>query len=283
MRVLSVVAAVHIGLANPALASNLDSEHLFGLTEGSDIGTPGERELELELAARAGKRGGVYRVLSQANALKLTLTDSFRVSPIVGIDHHRIRGVPGLDDRNQWALGELAFEMKYRVLDRQAAPFGLTFGATPTFARVDEVGGEWVDGYGMKISAMADRELIAGKLLAAVNLGYSPEASRPHATGVWEHESSFAASAAISGRVTERVFLSGELRYERAYDGLALDHFAGHALFAGPAIYARLTDNAWISALWNAQIAGRATGMSGTLDLTNFERHLVKMRLGIQF
>jgi hypothetical protein len=228
----AAVVALLCGVAATS-ADNIDSEHLFGLTEGSDIGTPGERELELELSARAGKRGGAYRVLSQASALKLTLTDSFRVSPIVGFDYHHIRGVPALDNRNQWALGALAFEMKYRVLDRQAAPLRLTVGATPIFARVDEISGERVDGYGVKISAMADRELVADRLLAAVNLSYSPEASRLHASGAWEHESSFTASAAISGRVTERIFLSGELRYERAYEGLALDRFAGYALFIG--------------------------------------------------
>lgn len=83
--------------------------------------------------------------------------------------------------------------------------------------------------------------------------------------------------------MSERVFVSGELRYERAYDGMGLDWFAGHGLFAGPAIYIKLSEQAWMSALWNAQIAGRASCEAGSLDLTNFERHLVKMRLGIAF
>ena len=51
----------------------------------------------------------------------------------------------------------------------------------------------------------------------------------------------------------------------------------------GPSVYARLGERAWISALWNAQIAGRAKNDPRSLDLTNFERHLVKVRLGIQF
>ena len=75
----------------------------------------------------------------------------------------------------------------------------------------------------------------------------------------------------------------GEVRYERAYDGLALNRFAGEAWFAGPALYLRLTDTAWMSALWNAQFAGHAAGDPRSLDLTNFERHLVKVRVGIQF
>jgi hypothetical protein len=283
MRRTTATVVALLCCATAASAGNIDSEHLFGLTEGSDIGTRGERELEFELAARAGKRGSAYRVLSQVSALKLTLTDSFRIAPLVAIDHHRIRSVTGLDDRNGWALSELAFEMKYRALDRQAAPFGLTFAATPSWMCADGISGERADGIGVYFAAMVDKEMIAGRLFAAVNVGYAPAVSRAYATGTWERESGIAVSAALSGRAAERVFLSGEIRYERAYDGLALDRFAGEAWFAGPALYLRIAENAWISALWNAQIAGQAAGDGRSLDLTNFERHLVKMRLGIQF
>jgi hypothetical protein len=281
--VTAAVAALFVGLAGSARASGIDSEHLFGLTEGSDIGAAGEREIELEAAARLGKNGPAYRVLSQVTALKLTLTDSFRVAPLVAFDRHHIRGVPGLDDRNQWALSEVAFEMKYRALDRQHAPFGLTFVATPAWGTVDETSGERIRGYSVSTGMLADKELIANRLFAAVNVGFATAAARVRATGIWEHDSALAASAALSGRLSERVFVSGELRYERANDGMGLDRFAGHGLFAGPAIYIRLSEQAWMSALWNAQIAGRASGETGSLDLTNFERHLVKVRLGISF
>jgi hypothetical protein len=278
-----LAAALFGGLAKPAIASGLDSEHLFGLTEGSDIGTAGERELELEAAVRTGKGGGTYRVLSQATALKLTLTDSFRVSPLVAIDRHNIGGVPGLLDRNQWAFSEVAFEMKYRVLDRQAAPFGFTLVATPSFARIDETSGERTESYGVGFAALADRELIANRLMVAFNAAFATGASQQRMTGVWEHDSALAASAALSGRVSERVFVSGEVRYERAFDGMGLDRFAGHSWFVGPAIYVRLSEQAWMSVVWNTQIAGRAAGEVGSLDLTNFERHLFKARLGIAF
>ncbi len=270
-------------LASPASASEVDSEHLFGTTEGSDIGTKGERELELEFAARGGKRSGAYRVLSQVTALKLTLTDSFRVAPLIAFDHHHIRGVPGLLDRDQAALAEMAFEMKYRVLDRQKAPFGLTFVATPAWTFADETAGGRATGGGVHFAALADKELLADRLFAAFNVSYAPGASRPRGSATWEHESALAASAALSTRVSGQVFVSGEVRYERAYDGLTLNGFAGHALFVGPAVYARLTETVWVSALWSAQVAGHAAGDSRALDLVNFERHLVKLRLGIQF
>ena len=282
-RFVGAAAAALVSSVAPLGAAEIDSEHLFGLIEGSDIGAAGERELELEVAARGGKHGGTYRVLSPAASVKLVLTDSFRVAPIIAVDHHRIRGVPGLDDRSQWAFSELAFEVKYRVLDRQAAPFGLTLQAVPAWTPIDGTSGERADGFGVHFAAMADKELIADRLFAAVNVSYSPAASRTYANDQWERESALAASAALSIRLTERAFLGGEVRYERAYDGLALNRFAGEAWFAGPALYLRLTDTAWMSALWNAQFAGHAAGDPRSLDLTNFERHLVKLRFGIQF
>lgn len=284
---IAVLAAAVMGalgpLAAPAGASGLDSEHLFGLTEGSDIGSAGEREVELEAALRTGKGGGTYRVFSQVTALKLTLTDSFRVSPVVGIDRHNIGGVPGLFDRNQWAFSEVAFEMKYRALDRQSAPFGLTFAAVPSFSRIDGNSGARTESYAVFFAALADKELIANRLLAAFNAVFATGAGKTHMTGVWQHDSALAVSAALSGRLSDRVFVSGELRYERVFDGMGLDRFAGHGWFAGPAIYIRLSEHAWVSALWNRQIAGRAAGETGSLDLTNFERNLFKARLGIAF
>jgi hypothetical protein len=280
---LLAFAILSSSLPTAAAASGVDSEHLFGLTEGSDIGTRGEREVELEFAGRWGKHDGTYRALSQTGALKLTLTDSFRVAPVVAIDRHQIGGVPGLTDTNQWALSELAFEMKFRATDRQNAPFGLTFGVTPAWGHVDETSGERTRSYGASVTALADKELIADRLFAAFNLVFATGAARVRSTGVWERDSALGVSAALSGRASERVFVSAEVRYERVFDGMGLDRFAGHGMFAGPAIYVRLSETAWISALWNAQIAGRAAGEAGALDLTNFERHLVKMRLGIQF
>ena len=41
--------------------ADVDSEHLFGFTEGADIGAVGELELEQETTGRLGKRGGTFR------------------------------------------------------------------------------------------------------------------------------------------------------------------------------------------------------------------------------
>ena len=276
---MAAVAALFVGLAGSVRASGIDSEHLFGLTEGSDIGAAGEREIELEAAARFGKSSGTYRVLSQATALKLTLTDSFRVAPLVAIIVTASVASPAWTTAIM-ALSEVAFEMKYRALDRQSAPFGLTFGMTPAWGHVDEANGERVKSRHQR--ALADKELIANRLFAAFNVAFATGAARVCATGVWEHNSALPhrrlSAADVRARLRQR---RAALRTRLRRHGIGLVRRT--CLFAGPAIYIKLSEQAWMSALWNAQIAGRASGEAGSLDLTNFERHLVKMRLGIAF
>lgn len=261
----------------------IDSEHLFGFTEGSDIGHRGDRELESEFAGRVGKRAGTYRAFDGGVEAKFSVFDEFRVAPGVSFSRHHIRGVPDLADSSATALEGFHVELKYRALDRELAPFGMTFVAIPRWSRIDELTGERVDAYGAELGVLLDKELVPDRLFGAVNLRYAPAATRTHATGAWEHESGIEVSGALAGRVLPGVFLGGELRYVRSYQGLGLDTFTGGALFAGPTFYSRLVGSAWISSGWNVQIAGQDPVNGGRLNLTDFERHEFKVRSGFNF
>jgi len=177
----------------------------------------------------------------------------------------------------------LTLEMRYRLLNRERAPTGLTIGADPHWGRVDELTAEPVDRYGANFWLIADKELVPDRIFAAFNLMYQPEAIRSRVTGMWEHQSQFGASVAMVIQVHEGVLIGAEARYLRSYDGLALDTFLGNALFIGPTLYARFSERAWVSAAWNAQVTGRAINAPGSLDLTNYERYQAKLRFGYNF
>ena len=74
-----------------------------------------------------------------------------------------------------------------------------------------------------------------------------------------------------------------EVRNLRHYDGLALNSFAGQALYIGPTFYAAFGERYFVSAAWSIQVWGAVAGSSGALDLINFERHQAKLRLGVSF
>jgi hypothetical protein len=266
-----------------ASAKDLETTHLFGFTLGTDVNDVGEKEAELETTGRFAKHSGSYTALSQFAGLKLVPFDNFMIEPGISFSRHDIYGVPGFDDRRQSAFEALSFEMRYRVLDRRKAPFGLTFGANPHWVRIDGINGEPVDRYGLDLLMIADRELVADRLFAAFNLAYGPEATRSRASGTWDHQSGLAIAGAMTVQVQPGVLIGAEARYLRSYEGLGLDRLAGQAFFIGPTFYAKITERYWISGAWNIQVAGRSSNDSGTLDLVNFERHQAKLRLGMNF
>ena len=260
----------------------LDTEHLFGFAEGSDIGQPGELELETETTGRFGKRHGSFSAVDAAISLKAPVTRSFRLSPGFIVSRYDIHGMPDQPDRHRTALDGAFLDMRFRVLDRAAAPFGLTLGVTPGFGGVEPGTGLRSREYGASFKVLIDREIIPGQLIAALNLTYDMGVSRPHASGVGR-ASGFDITGALSWRLGPDVFVGAEARYARAYEGLGLDRYAGQALFAGPTLYVGLGSHLWASVAWHAQLAGDGRQHAGHFDLDQFERHQVRLRVGGHF
>jgi hypothetical protein len=260
----------------------IDTEEIFGFTEGSDVGEAGEKEVELEPFGRFGKRSGRYAAASSELSFKYTPFDNFRVAPAISFASHNISNVPGLDNLNQFTFQGVGVDLRYRLLDREHAPFGLTLAADLQRNRIDEMSGLLVEQYAIEFAALFDKELVPGRLFAALNLLYEPEWERERATGEWERESTIGIGAALALQVASGFFIGAEARYLRKYEGAALNTFLGEALFVGPTIYVKLPHDWFAAATWNVQVAGRAVGEPFSLDLTNFERHEVLFKLGVQ-
>ena len=262
-------------------AEEVDTQFIFGFTMGADVGEVGEKEIESETVGRLGKKDGSYAALE--SQLRAEFTPNQRVRFEVGVPfaYHGISGVTGLDDLRRGAFNGVDFELRYRLFDRASAPFALTLGVEPHWARVDDRSGEPVANYGNEFSLAADKELIKDRVFAAINLLYDPEATLSRLTGMWEHQSLFGLTTAITNQVRPGTFLGAEMRYLRAYDGLALDALAGDALFVGPTFYVGLSKQFAVSGSWTFQVAGHT--IPGPLDLKNFERHQAKLRLMYTF
>ncbi|GJE42683.1 hypothetical protein [Methylobacterium soli] len=280
-----VSAAFGQGL--PTAAENLtpgdlDTEHLFGFTEGSDLGIPGEPELEWETTGRLGRRPGTFGAVDSGLALKVPLSNDFRLAPGVAFNAYEV-GPPGGQTRTVGGLSAGFLETRLRLQDRREAPFGLTLNIVSSVGRIDTGSGLRASSYGTEAGLLADRELIPGKLVGAINLGYALAATRLHRLDDRLLSSGLEVSGALAYQVQPGTFLGGELRYLRAYDGLGLDRFTGEAVFLGPTLYASLSAQLWLSVAWSVQVAGRAAGEGGGLDLTNFDRHQARLRIGYNF
>jgi hypothetical protein len=266
-----------------ARTATIDTEHLFGFTIGSDVGDAGEREIEGTVTGRFAKQAGTYNAASGTLSAEFVPIANLRTEITGAVVSYDIAGVGGLADQHYVALGGVSGDIRYRLLDRATAPFGLAVGAEPHWGRADDVTGQPANQYGVDFVVAADWEPIRDRVVAAVNLIYQPETARFNWTGTWSPESTAGVAIAVMAQIQPGIFAGGEARYLRRYDGLGLDAFAGQGLFIGPTIYAKLSERAWITLAWSAQVAGQASMSTGSLDLVNFERRQARLLFGVNF
>ena len=237
-------------------AEGIDTEHLFGFMIGTDVGNVGEREFQSQTTRRFAKDGGKYRALGQEFELEFVPVKNFRVEIGSAFAGHNIRAVPDLEDRRQLAWQGVSVDLRYRFLDRDSAPFGLTFAVESELSRVDETSGARVRNFETEFRLAFDRELIPNRVVAALNLIYQPEWTRFLATGIAERESTIGAALGTMVRIRPDILVGGEARYLRKYEGIGLGEFSGQAFFVGPTAYFQLSPRSRLTAAWSVQAWG---------------------------
>jgi hypothetical protein len=286
VRARALVAAIlccQVVLPIGVHAEAIDTEHLFGFMIGTDVGNVGEREFQSQTTARFSRSGGSYRAVGQELELEFVPARNFRIELGTAFVSHAISGVADFDDRRQLAWQGAAVDLRYRFLDRDAAPFGLTFAVESHADRIDEASGARVRKLATDLTVAFDRELIPNFVIAALNLTYQPEWTRFIGSGAAEQEATVGAAFSVMAQVRPGFLLGGEARYLRKYEGIGLDEFAGHALFVGPTAYIQLSERSRLTAAWSFQAWGRSVGTAGSLDLVDFERHQARLIFGVNF
>jgi len=186
-------------------------------------------------------------------------------------------------DRNQAAWQGASLDLRYRFLDRETAPFGLTLAVESHGDRIDEVTASRVRSYGTEVTLALERDLIPSVAVATLNLTYQPEWTHFAGAPTEEQESVFGIAVGMMAQLRPGFLLGGEARYFRRYDGIGLEELSGQALFIGPTAYFRLSERSRLTATWSVQAWGRPAGSNAALDLVNFERHQAKLVFGVNF
>lgn len=177
---------------------SFETEHIFGFTEGADVGFKGDVEVESTFTNRFGKRGH-YSALEGETAFRYVFADGLRTSLGVLSDFHSIHGVSDLRDVTSVNFNGFSSETRWQALERSTAPFGLSLSLNPQWRRVDEISGGFATTYAVPATVLIDAVILPAKLFTAVNITYAPSVSRM--SGVWERQSEVEVSAAISGAV----------------------------------------------------------------------------------
>ena len=266
-----------------ARAEPIETEHLFGFTIGSDVGDVGDKEVEGSVTGRFSKQGGTYDAGSSTMSVEFVPMPKLRTEFTGTVNSYDIAGVSGFADQRYTAFGGWSADIRYQFLDRASAPFGFAIGGEPHWGRADDITGQPVNQYGVDFVAAADWEIIPGRVVAAFNLLYQPDTMRTNLTGTWSQESTAGVAFGVMAQVSSGIFVGGEARYLRQYDGFTLDTLAGQGFFMGPTLYVKFSERAWMTLAWSAQIAGHATATAGSLDLVDFERQQARLLFGINF
>jgi hypothetical protein len=260
----------------------LETKYLFGFTEGADIGAEGEQSIEFETTAAFQKRGGRYSAVEQEIEYENVPSQFFGYELSAHMNGHDIAGVDGLADARGVGFSGLSAELRYLVIGRgPGSPIGLTLIAEPEWARIDDSGQPIAD-YSSAFGAVADTELIANRLYGAVNLIYTPDIAKSPGQG-WQRSSTTAVTSGLAYRLTPKITGGGEVEYYRAYANLAPQSLQGQALYVGPTLHIQFTGKIMLAAAFSSQVAGRATGESYGLDLTDFPRYRANLKLEFEF
>ena len=270
--------------ATPDPYHELETKYLFGFTTGSDIGEEGEKSIELETTSALGKRHGSYRMIEQEFEFEGVPSQFFAYELSAHVTNHSINGVEGLDNIDRTQFSGFSTTLSYLIIGRgPGSPIGLTFTAEPEWARVDGTSGVRTRDFSTAFKLIADTELIANRLYAAVNLLYEPDIAKASGDLAWSRAATAGVTGALTYRVAPKVTMGGEVEYYRAYEGFGFRSLDGHALYAGPTLYIQFTPKTFLSLAFSSQVTGHATGDSRSLDLVNFERHRANAKLEFEF
>jgi hypothetical protein len=261
----------------------IDTEHIYSFMIGTDVGERGEREFQSETTGRFSKAGGSYQGYGQELELEFVPITNFRVEVGTTLAAHNIDSVPGFDDRTQLGWQGASLDLRYRFLDRDTAPFGLTLAMETHGDTIDEITANCVRSVGTEVTLVVERDLIPHMAVATLNLSYQPEWTHFAGALAEEQEGTLGVAFGVMAQLRPGFLLGGEARYFRKYDGISLDELSGQAFFVGPTAYFQLSETARITANWSVQAWGQTTGTNGALDLVNFERYQAKLVFGVNF
>ena len=263
-----------------------ETKHVFGFTEGTDVGDAGDKEFEFTTTGSIGKRGGGgYNAVEQKAVYEAAPSERFgyEVGPL-GISQ-QIGDVPGLSNLSQTNFAGFTAEPKYIFVKRGIdAPFGLAVSVAPEWERIEAVTGAHVSSFMLETKLYLDSELIEKKLYAAANLIYAPETDR----GLeFSQYALTGATAALTWRLTPSLAIGAETEFYQVYNSLGFTGRIGSAAYVGPTLWAQITPQAFVSLAWSSQIASSlANAGPSTLALYNqsdIARERVHMVVGVAF
>lgn len=272
--------------APPVSATCLETNSLptdvFGFTTGSDVTDVGAWGGTLtangNFTARSTRLTGVTGVAQAATGL----FRCFEVGPYLFVGGSNAKDRFGFSGNSTVYGGGV--EMKYKFLGRDVHGVGATFdldvsAAGNRFSGI--LGAGTLTSYAVAARLFIDRELVKDRLYGALNIEHVSNFLMVGGTSL--DSSVLNIRAALSTKVAPNFYVGAEALYSRTYFGATYDTYLGDAFAIGPNFLWAINDKWTLNGAYQVQVAGKARLAPGNLNLTNYNQHYGRLKLGYSF
>ena len=280
-RVIAMAMLVAGGLgATPALAD----ENIFAYSYGSETLPKGATEAYVWITDRRDKNLGEYNAQDYQLELEHGLGNNFQGSVYLTFQSNHIKGLaPELADIDRnFAFNGAKGSLKWALSSPYTSPIGVAVYIEPGFSRFSAKSGERQTKLFLESKLLLQKNFLDDKLVWVGNITAEQE-FKHKGGGEWESELELEGSSGLAYNIAPGLHLGGELRYTSAYEDFPNEfERSEYALFAGPTIH-YATRKWWGTLSFQQQVSGGPHVRSSSLNLADFTRREVRLKLGYNF
>ena len=262
----------------------LADENYFAYSYGSETLPKGGTEAYLWVTDRRDKDLGTYHAQDIKFELEHGFSDRFQASAYVNFVSHKIQGLQpelGNQDRNfAWNGMQAAF--KYAFTSPYKDGIGIAIYVEPGFSRYGKKSGVRANQLSVETKLLLQKNFMNDKLIWVGNV--TAEQEFEHQGGAaWESELEFELSSGLAYNVAPGLHLGAEGRYTAAYENFP-NQFqrSDYVIFFGPTIH-YATRKWWATLSYQPQISGGPKVRSNSLNLADYEKQEIRLKLGYNF
>ena len=259
-------------------------ENYFAYSYGSETLPKDATEAYLWVTDRRDKDLGEYNAQDIKFELEHGFSDRFQASAYVNFVSHHIQGLQpelGNQDHN-FAWNGMQASFKYAITSPYKDGIGIAIYVEPGFSRYGKKSGKRADQVSVETKLLLQKNFMNDKLIWVGNVTAEQE-FEDQGGGVWESELEFELSSGLAYNVAPGLHLGAEGRYTAAYENFP-NQFqrSDYAIFFGPTIH-YATRKWWATLSYQPQISGGPKVRSNSLNLADYEKQEIRLKLGYNF
>ena len=277
----TVVVAAAV-LVTPQIAHA--DENYFAYSYGSETLPKGGTEAYLWVTDRREKDLGSYNAQDYKFELEHGFSDRFQASAYVNFVSHHIDGLApelGNQDRD-FAWNGIQASFKYAFTSPYKDGIGVALYVEPGFSRYGKKSGERANQVSLETKLLLQKNFLNDKLILVGNVTAEQEFEHVGG-GEWESELEFEVSSGLAYNVAPGLHLGAEGRYTAAYENFPNEfQRSDYAIFLGPTVH-YATRKWWATLSYQPQISGGPKVRSTSLNLADYEKREIRLKLGYNF